>query len=261
MRMLALGIDIGGSGVKGAIVDTETGRLVSPRVRIPTPQKPSIEKLLPVIFELLEELEWNNGPVGIGFPGVIHGSTIRTAVNLHASLIGINLAESIRERIDGAITVLNDADAAGVAEMRFGAGRGFTEDGTVLLLTIGTGIGTVLFSKGHLVPNMELGHIAFDGATAEQHLSERVRKEKGISWKRWGRTLNDFLLYIEFLLQTDLIILGGGGAKKIDKFEEYLKPKTPWKLAHAGNLAGIIGAATAAANMRPGHAAVPSTRS
>jgi len=244
-----MGIDIGGSGVKGAIVDTEAGRLVSPRVRIPTPQEPSPDKLLPVIRELIRELEWTRGPMGIGFPGVIRGFSIQSAVNLHPGLIGFDLARALENEVDGPIAVLNDADAAGVAEMRFGAGKAYSDIGTVLLLTIGTGIGTVLFSKGHLVPNMELGHVEFDGETIEKQLSEKVRKGTGISWKRWGKKLNAFLEYIEFLLQTDLIILGGGGVKKIDKFEEYLKPKTPLKLAHTGNLAGIIGAATTAARM------------
>jgi len=245
--MLAMGIDIGGSGIKGAIVDTESGRLVTPRIRIPTPSKPSREYLLPVILEVLREAEWKKGPVGIGFPGVIRGNTVRTAVNLHPSLVGLDLAEALKEAVDGPVVALNDADAAGVAEMEFGSGKGHRENGTVLLLTIGTGIGTVLFSNGHLVPNMELGHVEFDGTTAEKRLSERVRKEEGISWKRWGKDFNAFLQYIEFILQTDLIILGGGGAKKIDKFENHLSLRTPWKLAHSGNLAGIIGAATAAA--------------
>lgn len=245
--MLALGIDIGGSGIKGAVVDTDKGELVSERLRIPTPDHSEAKVILPIIEQLIEDLEWSHGPMGIGFPGVIHRQVIHTAANLHESLIGINLAETFQKMVNGPIRVLNDADAAGFSEMRYGAGRPYTQSGTVLLVTVGTGIGTVLFSDGVLVPNLELGHMEFRGKNAESQVSEFARKTQDLSWKKWGRRLNGYLQMLEFLLQPDYLILGGGGVKKQEKFVEYLDLKTPWTFAQSGNRAGIIGAAAAAA--------------
>jgi polyphosphate glucokinase len=203
--------------------------------------------IIPIIRQLIEQLEWKRGPVGIGFPGVIHRQIIHTAANLHDSLIGTNLAEVFKEVVDGPIRVLNDADAAGFSEMRYGAGKPYAESGTVLLVAVGTGIGTVLFSDGVLVPNLELGHVEFRGKNAESQVSEFARKTQDLSWKKWGKLLNEYLQYIEFLLQPDFLILGGGGVKKTEKFVEYLDLKTPWTFAKSGNRAGIIGAAAAAA--------------
>jgi polyphosphate glucokinase len=235
--MLALGIDIGGSGIKGAIVDTETGNLVSDRVRISTPTPSNADAVVATIRQLINELRFENGPVGIGFPGVIRENTIYTAANLEKRLSGMNL---------GPVRVINDADAAGFAEMEFGAGKPHRHSGTVLMLTIGTGIGTVLFTNGHLVPNLELGHIEFKKKHAESYVSERARIRKEMSWKKWGKRFGSFLLYLEHLLQPDLIILGGGGVKKPNLFNEYIDIETPWELAGTGNKAGIIGAALAA---------------
>jgi polyphosphate glucokinase len=247
--MLAMGVDIGGSGIKGAIVDTAKGTLASERVRIPTPDNAEAPVLIGILQDLLDQFEWTQGPVGIGFPGVIRHNVIGTAANLNDSLIGVNLADALKSAVTGPVRVLNDADAAGFAEMRFGEGLPYAREGTVLLLTIGTGIGTVLFTDGVLYPNLEFGHVEFNGTEAEHYVSERVRKREDLSWKRWSKRFNDFLQYTESLLQPDLIILGGGGVKKADRFSPHIDIRTPWKLARSGNLAGIIGSALAAADL------------
>lgn len=247
MNMLALGVDIGGSGIKAAVVDTTKGELVTERLRVPTPDHSEAGVVIPIIRQLIQDFDWAGGPVGIGFPGVIHQQVIHTAINLHDSLVRINLAEVLRDVAGGPVRVLNDADAAGFCEMRYGAGKPYAESGTVLLVTIGTGVGTVLFSDGVLVPNLELGHMEYNGKNAESQVSELARKTQELSWKKWGKRLNGYLQKLEFLLQPDYLILGGGGVKKPDKFVEYLELKTPWSFASSGNLAGIIGAAAAAA--------------
>ena len=245
--MLALGIDIGGSGIKGAVVDTAKGRLVTDRIRVATPAGSPASEILDIVRDIATQLEWTKGPVGIGFPGVIRANTICTAVNLHESLVGINPEKELKKHFPGPVRLINDADAAGYAEIRFGAGRNHAETATVLLLTIGTGIGSVLFSRGHLVPNLEMGHVEFKGTNAERIVSERARKEGDLSWKKWGKLFNEYLAHLAFILQPDLIILGGGGVKKAEKFESFIDLATPWTLAEFGNLAGIVGAALAAA--------------
>ena len=245
--MLALGMDIGGSGIKSAIVDTDTGEFVSDRIRTRTPESLSQKQLIGILRDQGAELEWDQGPVGIGFPGVIRKNVIHSAVNLGEPLLGLNLAASLKPFLKGPVRVINDADAAGFAEMRLGAGQEHARSGSVLLLTIGTGIGTVFFHNGLLVPNLEFGHLEIKGRNAEVYVSERARKTEDLSWKEWTRRFNEFLRHIAFLLQPDLIILGGGGVKKAEKFIPYLDIATPWKLARFGNRAGIIGAAAAAA--------------
>lgn len=242
-----MGVDIGGSGIKAAIVDTANANLVTERARVKTPDNLEPQQLISIIKHLMDLLEWRRGPVGIGFPGVIHEQVIHTAVNLNPALVGMNLSASLNGSVDGPIRVLNDADAAGFAEMRFGAGLPCAESGTVLLLTVGTGIGTVLFSDGVLVPNLEMGHVEFQGVDAERYVSERTRKEEDLSWKQWGKRFNAYLCYLEFLLQPDFLIIGGGGVKKPTKFVDYINISTPWAFARFGNRAGIIGAAVAAA--------------
>jgi len=245
--MLALGMDIGGSGIKSAIVETETGEFVSDRIRTRTPERASPEGLVRILRDQAEELEWHQGPVGIGFPGVIRENVIQTAVNLGEPLLGLNLAAGFASFLKGPVRVLNDADAAGFAEMQLGAGQPFSDSGSVLLLTIGTGIGTAFFHNGLLVPNLEFGHLEINGKSAEAYVSERARKTQNLSWKQWTRRFNEYLRHIAFLLQPDLIILGGGGVKKAEKFAPYLESETPWDFARFGNRAGIIGAAAAAA--------------
>ena len=244
--MLALGIDIGGSGIKGAVINTSKGKLDSDKIRIPTPKPATAEAVTRTVKRLIKELKVKKCPVGIGFPGVIRDNTIHSAVNLHDSLVGVNFAKELSKSVDGTIRVLNDADAAGFAEMRFGQGRPYRKSGSVLMRTGGTGIGTVMFSNGHLVPNLELGHIEFKGKQAETIVSERARIEQDMSWEEWGKLFNEFLAYLEFLLQPSVIILGGGGVKNPELFKEYITIGTPWVSAHSRNKAGMIGAAYAA---------------
>ncbi len=240
-----MGIDIGGSGIKGALVDTRTGELASERLRIPTPRAGGPKATVAVLCELIGRLDWH-GPVGIGFPGVIRRNVIHTAANLDKAHIGLDLAAALAGCGAGPVRVLNDADAAGIAEMRLGAGRPHARAGTVLLLTVGTGIGTAMFTDGVLVPNLELGHVEYRGHHAESYVSERARKQLDLSWKRWTLRFSGFLAYLEFLLQPDFIILGGGGLKRPDKIREHIAIATPWAFAEFGNRAGIIGAALAA---------------
>lgn len=244
--MRSVGVDIGGSGVKAAVVESSTGELITQRVRVETPSNANRAELEGCLLELLERVGWQEGPLGIGFPGVIREGTIQTAANLSHSLIGWNLRKTFEDHGFGPVALLNDADAAGVAEMHFGAGKDFHNQ-TVLLLTVGTGIGSVLFFKGGLVPNLEFGHIEFHGKPAERLVSERARKQGDLSWKRWGKRFNSFLEYMAFLTQPDAIILGGGGVKRPEKFAEFLTVQTPIHYAAFGNLAGIVGAAIAAA--------------
>jgi polyphosphate glucokinase len=255
--MKALGIDVGGSGIKGAIVDTTNGAFLSDRVRISTPSGMPPQKMLATILDLRGRLGWQAGPIGIGFPGVIRGQTIRTSANLDDRLIGCALARDLEDACGDPVCLFNDADAAGFAEMRLGAGNPYAERGTVLLLTIGTGIGTVLFRNGHLVPNLELGHVEFMGGDAEEYVSERARKKTGMPWKRWGKRFDLFLAYLDRLLLPDLIILGGGGVKKPEKFEAFLRKDLPLVFARFGNRAGIIGAAIAASDLAAGTGEVP----
>jgi polyphosphate glucokinase len=238
-----LGIDIGGSGIKGAIVDVTEGVLKTERYRVPTPNPCTREALIDSIRQIVEHFAWKDS-IGCGYPGVIRRNVICSAANLDDSLIGLDLAEAVKNTTGCALTVVNDADAAGLAEIASGNGKDVK--GSVMLVTVGTGIGTALFVDGKLVPNTELGHLQFNGNDdIEKVISEAARKDLGLSWKKWTKQLNAYLNYLNAMLDLELIILGGGGVKKMDKFEEYLKIDCPYKWAKHGNLAGIIGAAAA----------------
>ncbi len=241
-----LGIDIGGSGVKGAIVDIKTGEFLSERVRIPTPKPYSLEGLLGAIEEIIKTLKWK-GPIGCGFPGVVRSQVIECALNLGEPFIGVNLAEEIGRRTGNNAWVINDADAAGAGEMRFGEGR--NNKGVVLTLTIGTGIGAALFTEGVLVPNMELGSLKMrDKKTgklviAEKISSDAARKKNELSWDLWVEYFNKYLQYVHSLFWPDLIIIGGGISSKPEKFFSKLDVDCDIALAKLENKAGIIGAA------------------
>jgi len=243
--MQALGIDIGGTGIKGAVVDTETGELRERRFRVETPQPATPEAVLDAVKQVADAFGWKSGPVGCGYPGVIRRNIVYTAANVDKSFIGFDLGAGVRAALGSdQVSILNDADAAGYAEMRLGAGRGVR--GLVIMLTIGTGLGTALFNNGTLVANSELGHIIYRGLDAELQVSESARKRKHISRKRWAKQFEGYLNYLESLLWPELFIVGGGGAKKPEKFAEALTPRTPLAFARFGNRAGIIGAAIAA---------------
>lgn len=239
--MQILGIDIGGSGIKGAIVDTVTGELASERHRIETPQPATPEAVAAVLSRIVAHFDWN-GPVGCGFPAAIQHGVVRTASNISPDFIGVDVGSLFSTAAGNPCHVLNDADAAGLTEMHFGAGAG--ETGVVLLVTIGTGLGTVFFTDGKLLPNTELGHLYMkNGRKGEHYASDAVRKAEDLSWRRWGKRFDKYLTLMEALFWPDLIILGGGGSKKFDKFGHYLTLSTPVKPAVFLNQAGIIGAA------------------
>ena len=243
--MQTLGVDIGGSGIKGAIVETTTGELVEKRIRIDTPVPATDKAVVTTVKELAKQFKWT-GPVGCGYPGVVKNNTIYTAANLDKSLIGKNLGKAIKVASKcGNICVLNDADAAGLAEMRFGAGRGV--GGLVIMITVGTGIGTSLFYNGALLPNTEIGHIQFKGKDAEKLLSEPARLARHISRDRWAKQFKKYLEYLESLFWPDLFVLGGGGFKKPERFDgAFAGMRTSVQFAKFKNQAGIIGAAIAA---------------
>ncbi|MEV4165668.1 polyphosphate--glucose phosphotransferase [Nonomuraea dietziae] len=235
--MDVLGIDIGGSGIKGAPVDLDKGRLSAERLRIPTPQPAKPEDVAGVVAQIVKHFEWK-GPFGVTFPGVVVDDVVRTAANVHHSWVGVDAAS-----LFGGATVLNDADAAGLAEMRYGEGRG--RKGTVLMLTFGTGIGSALFVDGVLVPNTELGHLELHGKDAEHRASDRAREDHDLSWEKWAERVEEYLRHVEMLFSPALIVLGGGVSKKADKFLPHVKLDTPVVPAALQNEAGIIGAALA----------------
>jgi polyphosphate glucokinase len=210
-----LGIDIGGTGIKAAPVDVATGKLTAERVKLATPHPALPEAVADTVHKLVKGFSWT-GPAGITFPGVVTDGTIRTAANLGAAWIGMNARDLFGKAAGFPVTVLNDADAAGVAEMKFGAGAG--QQGVVLMLTLGTGIGSALFIDGILVPNTEFGHIEIRGKDAEKRASELVREEQDLSWGKWAGRVDEYLLHMEALLSPALFIIGGGISRKSDKF-------------------------------------------
>jgi len=250
-QRIALGIDIGGTGVKAALVDADTGALVSRRVRIPTPKPATPEAVAEVVRRVIETIAEDTPlpvdlPIGCGLPVVIKNGIALTAANIDKAWIGTAAADLIGGALGRAVIVLNDADAAAIAEERLGAGREAT--GTVLLLTIGTGIGSGLISEGRLVPNTEFGHIEINGRDAERQISGVARERRRLRWKAWAAEFNVYLARLELYLSPDLIILGGGVSKVHDKYREYLVAKVPIVPAKFLNTSGIIGAALHAAD-------------
>ena len=241
--MNVFGIDVGGSGIKGAPVDTDTGELLAERVRIKTPKPATPEAILETAVEVVRQSGWD-GPVGSGFPAVIKGGVVQTAANIDKSVIGFDMQGRLEQELGNTVRVINDGDAAGLAEMRWGAGR--EEDGVVLMLTLGTGIGTSVFVGGRLLPNTELGHIEIRGEDAEHRASDSARKRDDLSWKKYAGRLDEYLHKIEDLLWPDLIVIGGGISKKSEKFFPHLTARTPIVRAQMLNEAGIAGAALAA---------------
>lgn len=242
--MEVLGIDIGGSGIKGAIVDLRTGKFISERHRIPTPQPATPSNVANTVKKLVDFFDWK-GDVGCGFPTIITKGTCSGHGNLHADWLGVN-AENLFNEVTGLnFTVINDADAAGLAEINYGAGK--DKEGLVIMITVGTGIGSGAFFNGQLLPNFELGQLLYkDGRLIEQYASDAARKKEDLGYKKWSKRFNYFLDYINTVCAPDLIILGGGISNKYHKYKEYLKLKSPLLMAQAQNNAGIVGAAVAA---------------
>jgi polyphosphate glucokinase len=245
--MHVLGIDIGGTGIKAAPVDVATGTLLADRQKIATPHPAIPGAVTDVVRELADSFEWS-GVTGATFPGVVAAGTVRTAANVDRSWIGVDAAALFGKAIGSEVSVLNDADAAGIAEMTFGAGKG--ERGTVLMLTFGTGVGSALFTGGLLVPNTEFGHIEIRGKDAEKRASERAKQDHGWGWKDWASRVDEYLHHMEALLAPDLIIVGGGISKESEKWVPLLTGIRA-KVAPAAlqNDAGIVGAAMAAAGV------------
>lgn len=242
--MELLGIDIGGSGIKGAIVDIRKGEFVGERHRIDTPQPAKPKPVAETVAEIVKHFNYS-GPIGVTFPAIIKNGVAWSAANVDKSFIGTDVAAVIKEVSGCPTIVLNDADAAGIAEMHFGAGRGNL--GTVVILTLGTGIGSAFFRKGVLLPNSELGHIYLkNGMEAEHFAADRVREVEDLGWKAWGKRVNEFMQHVDFIFSPDLIIVGGGVSKKYEKFFPHIEVKANLVPAELRNDAGIIGAALAA---------------
>jgi polyphosphate glucokinase len=243
--MHALGIDIGGTGIKAAPVDVDTGKLLADRRKIDTPRPALPDAVADVVKQLATGFDWT-GPVSITFPGVVTDGVVRTAANMDPAWIGVDAAKLFAKVAGDPVRVLNDADAAGVAEMTFGAGVG--EQGTVLMLTFGTGIGSALFIQGILVPNTEFGHVEIHGQDAEKRASERAKELHDLSWGKWAGRVDEYLQHIEAVLSPSLFIVGGGVSKQADKWVPRLTGiRARIVPAAMQNDAGIVGAAMACA--------------
>ena len=241
----ACGIDIGGTGIKGAVVDLSDGSLATERVRIPTPQPATSDAVAETVAAVVKELGWT-GPVGITMPSVIQHGIAKTAANIDHTWIEKDTVALFREALGGVpVTVLNDADAAGLAEDRYGAAR--EAKGTVVLLTFGTGIGSAVLRNGVLLPNTEFGHLIMDGTDVEKFAAASVKERLDLSWKRWTKDVSRVLTYIESLTWPDVFVVGGGVSKKHEKWIPLLTNRTPVVPAALLNTAGIVGAAMAAA--------------
>ncbi len=242
--MKALGIDIGGSGIKGAIVDIETGELVTERHRIPTPRPATPENIAKTVKAIVDHFKWK-GKAGSGFPTPLAHGKCLSGSNLDESLKGVQIDQLFKDTTGIDFTVINDADAAALAEFKFGAGKG--KDGLVAVITLGTGIGSGLFYNGKLIPNTELGHLSYKDAPFEKYAADSIRKNEGLSYKKWGKRLNKYFKHVKLILSPDLVIIGGGASKKLDKFKNELSVDLNIIPAENKNEAGIIGAAIAAA--------------
>jgi polyphosphate glucokinase len=260
---LAIGIDFGGSGIKGAVVDTRTGQLVGDRIRIPTPQPSVPREVVAVMDGLVQRLlePWTAAgdgslvvadaaslPVGVGIPGVTRSGIVLTAANIDSGWMGFQAEREMALTMGRTVAIGNDADVAGLAELRFGSGR--RQRGTIIVLTIGTGVGSAVFADGRLLPNTEIGHLEMKGKDAEERVAESARDRLNLGWKDWASGLNDYLHLLERLFWPDLFILGGGASKRADNYLQYLTVKTPVVIATLKNNAGIVGGALIAHEKR-----------
>ncbi len=252
-RPLGVGIDVGGTGVKAAVVDLATGSLVSARVREKTPSPSTPEAVAETIARIIERIEASGHrtagmPTGAGLPGVVKDGWLRTAANIDHAWMETRAQDVLERCLARHVLIINDADAAGLAEMRYGAGVG--QRGVVLMLTIGTGIGSALFVDGDLVPNTELGHLEFHGHDAETLVSGTARERRKLGWKAWAKEFDAYLDRLYRYFSPDLVILGGGVSKETRRYLHYLTPRGPLQVARLLNSAGIVGAALAAAEAR-----------
>jgi polyphosphate glucokinase len=240
-RPKVLGIDVGGSGVKGGIVDLDKGELVTERHRIETPQPATPKAVAGVARRLVDHFSWD-GAVGVALPAIVRRGVVHSAANIDKSWIGENAVKRFSKVLDRPVRVLNDADAAGLAELHYGHARDYTDD-VVILLTFGTGIGSAMFVAGELLPNTELGHLQLRGDDAEHWASARVREDDRLSWKEWAGRVNEYLDHLEFLFSPDVFIIGGGVSRRSELFFPYLKTSARIIAADLENRAGVVGAA------------------
>lgn len=239
-----LGVDVGGTGIKGALIDVENGEMVTERFRLSTPA-PATPAAVAKTFEGIIEHFAYEGPIGCGFPAVIKGNRALTAANIDKSWIGKNVGDCFGASKEHPIYVLNDADAAAIAEMEYGVGKGTR--GLVMMVTVGTGLGSCLFLDGKMIPNTEFGHLRMHDKIAEKYCANSVRKNEDLSWEEWGKRFNEYLQHVYHLLSLDTVILSGGVSKKFHKYEEYLDLPIEVQPAQLLNNAGIVGAAAYAA--------------
>lgn len=240
-----LGIDVGGTGIKAALVDIESGVFIEEKIKYATPQPSTPSAVADVLNQLIEDFNWKGKVIGCGFPSIIKNNVVHSASNIDKGWIGVNLRDYFLEHCGNNGAFTNDADAAGIAEMKFGEIT--DKSGTILMLTLGTGIGSGLFVDGKLVPNTELGHLEHKDSIWEKFASNGARKNLGLNWEEWGKLLNQYINHVDLLFSPDLILLGGGVSKKHEKFLNYIDLKEKVQPASMQNNAGIIGAALAAA--------------
>ena len=246
-RKQILGIDIGGTGIKAGMVNTSTGDLIGEVIKIKTPSPSTPQNILKVIQEVVDLFKYK-GPVGVGFPAIVHNSVIESAANIDKKWVGVN-AKKLFDKVKGCtFYIANDADMAGMAEMYFGSGKG--KKGTIILITIGTGLGSALFRNGVLIPNIEFGHLNYKKSDFEYYASNTAREKKHMSWVAWGKEFNVFLNHLQFIFSPDLIYLGGGLSKRYDDYKNQIKVKCKVTPATLQNHAGIIGAAAFAQSIK-----------
>lgn len=244
---VALGIDIGGTGMKAAPVDVATGRLLGERFRIPTPQPSTPEAMATVVRDLdrhFADITGGSGPVGVAFPAVVRGGVVHSAANIDASWMGADAASAFSEAVGRPVVVVNDADAAGIAEMSFGAGRG--RSGLVITLTLGTGIGSGMFMDGTLVPNTEFGHLEFRGESVERYAAASAMEREDLAWEDWADRVGEFLEMVDRLFSPDMVILGGGVSREPERWFHRIDTRFETVIASMANHAGVVGAAMAA---------------
>jgi polyphosphate glucokinase len=251
VNQAAIGVDVGGSSIKYAPVDVQSGRLLKPLASVVTPQPGTARQLIDSIAGLAQA-QATGTPVGVALPSVIRSGIAYTAANLDASLIGTDIERQLQQSIGKSVICVNDADAAGLAEMHFGAARGVR--GTVIMLTFGTGIGSALFTDGRLVPNTELGHLETGGQKAEHRASARVRTDESLDWAQWSARVNEYLEVIHGLFWPELIVIGGGVSEQYEQFGPLLRSPAQLRPAQLGAAAGVVGAALSAALATPGSA-------
>jgi polyphosphate glucokinase len=241
-----LGIDVGATGIKGAMVDVKKGELITERVKYPTPKPATPKKVIEVIEKIVDDFEWKGKIIGVGFPAIIKKGVSHSAANIDNGFIDYDIQKALKRKLSKSTVVLNDADAAGIAEMEFGKGKQNRRKEVIMLLTLGTGIGSAIFLNGQLLPNTELGHLKFRKSIAEKYGSNSARESKHESYESWAKDLNEVLNYYDFIFSPDLFILSGGVSKKYDSYKDYLILKEKIVPAKLLNNAGIVGAAFAA---------------